>query len=214
MSNRLATIGDNSQAFLPTDDPDVEAAPVPTDDLLKNVAALAKRQLEVEAEIADLTALLAQKNLDLKAIREGSLPLAMTEVGMTEFKLTGGYEVVVKDGVFGSITKENTEAAHKWLEDHGHGDLIKHTITITFGKGEEAWAAKFMRDMAQRKKPLCHELKRAVNHNTLGAFVREQARLAKEENLPIDAKLDRQLLSVFELRYAEVNPPKAPKVKP
>lgn len=214
MTNRLATIGDNSQAFLEPDDLEVEAAPVPTDDLLNNVAALARRQLEVEGEIAELTARLAQKNLDLKAIREGSLPLAMTEVGMTKFTMTGGYEVVVKDGVFGSITKENTEAAHKWLEDHGHGDLIKRTITITFGKGEEVWAAKFQRDMAQRKKPLQHAIKRAVNPQTLGAFVREQARLAKEENLPIESKLDRNLLSVFELRYAEVNPPKAPKVKP
>lgn len=213
MTNRLATIGDNSQAFL-DEDPDVEAAPVPTDDLLNNVATLARRQLEVEGEIAELTALLAQKNLDLKAIREGSLPLAMTEVGMTKFTMTGGYEVVIHDGVYGSITKEKADAAHAWLEKHGHGDLIKRTITITFGKGEEAWAAKFMRDMALRKKPLRHELKRAVNHNTLGAFVREQARLAKEENLPIELKLDKELLSVFELRYAEVNPPKAPKVKP
>lgn len=103
------------------------------------------------------------------------------------------------------------EAAFAALEKAGQGDLIKHTLTIKFGKGEEKWAAKFMRDLAQRKKPLRVERKDAVAPQTLGAFVREQAAAAKEQGVPLKDYLGEAmfgLLGIYERRWTEVDLPK------
>ncbi len=202
-----ASIGHNSQAFLDPDD--VEAAPAPDDTDLAKVALLANQQIVIEAQIIELEAQLKAKQAELKAVREGALPMAMTELGLLEFKLVGGGKIIVRDMIAASIKEENRDAAYAWLESHGHGDLIKRTITISFDRKDEAWAKKFVRDLEQRKRPLAYQLKRAVNHNTLGAFVREQHKLAKAEGVPIDTKLDRDLLGVFELRYADVKLPQA-----
>jgi len=191
------------------DEHEVEAADAPDDKDLKQVATLAQDHIALEKDITNLEVELAAKKLALKTLREVTLPLAMTELGMTEFKLVGGGMVQVKDLVAAAITEANKPAAHAWLNDNGHGDLIKRTITITFNRDEAAWAAKFLRDLSQRKKPVRAELKETVNYQTLGAFVREQIAQAKAQNLDPHNLLPYETLGVFELRYAEVKLPKA-----
>lgn len=193
------------------DDGDVEAAPAPEDADLKNVATLAYRAIDIEREIAQLQEQLRQKQDAHKTIVENDLPLALTSLGMTEFKLIGGASISIKDIVAASITEVNRKAAHEWLEKHGHGSLIKRTITITFGKGEEKWAAKFMRDMAQRKKPLRAQIKEAVNYQTLGAFVREQVQGARNRKVDPQKVIPYPLFGVYEIKVAEIDlPPQIP----
>lgn len=187
-----------------TDDEQIEAAPIPDNADLANIAALAQRYLSLEDAILKLEQELAAKKADLKTLREGSLPLALTEVGMTKFTMAGGAAVTLKTGYVASITEANRPAAHAWLESSGNGAIIKHQITIQFGKGEEAWARKFLRDLSQRKRPLKYERKDTVHPQTLGAFVRERIADAKAQGLSPDKQIPFDLLGVFELRYAEV----------
>jgi hypothetical protein len=189
-------------------DQDVEAAPIPDNKDLANIAALAQKYVALEKTIAFLENTLKNRKEELKTLREGALPLALTEVGMTKFTLQGGTQVTLKTGYVASISETNRPAAHEWLEQHGAGSIIKHEIKITFGKGEEAWARKFMSDMAKRKRPLRYERKDAVHPQTLGAFVRERVADAKANGLSPEAELPFPLLGVFELRYAEVEQPK------
>lgn len=191
------------------DDPEVEAAPPPDDADLKTVAQLAERHIELEAQIAALQAELAVKQSALEAIRNSDLPLAMTSLGLELFRLTGGGVIELKEIIAASITKENQPKAFPWLEKNGHGDLIKHVITIQFGKGEDAWAKKFLQDLAKRKRPLKFDRKDTVHPQTLGAFVREQIRAAKAEGLDPRDQLPYDLLGVFQQKYAEVSLPKA-----
>lgn len=190
------------------DDGDVESAPPPADADLKTVAELAQRVLTLEDEIAVLEAEAQTKKNALKEITEHTLPLALTQLGMTKFELTGGGLVGIKEIIAASISEANKAAAHAWLEKNGHGSLIKRQITITFGKGEEKWAAKFMRDLAQRKKPVRSQLKEAVNYQTLGAFVREQIVDARIKGKDPQDVLPYTLLGVFEAKIAEVKLPK------
>lgn len=186
------------------DHDDIEAAPIPDNQDLANIAAMAKRYIDLEDTILKLEQELALKKADLKTLREGSLPLALTEVGMTSFKMNGGISVILKTGHVASISEANRPAAHAWLEKSGNGAIIKHQITIQFGKGEEAWAKKFLRDLSQRKRPLKYERKDTVHPQTLGAFVREKIASAREQGLSPERQIPFDLLGVFELRYAEV----------
>lgn len=190
------------------DDDEVEAAPVPDNDDLKKISTLAAQYIALEKEIADLEAQLAAKQAALKVVRELDLPTAMTEVGTTGFDLVGGGSVKLKTGYVAGISEKNRLAAHTWLENHGSGSLIKRTFTISFGKGEETWARKFERDMAQRKRPLQCERKDAVHTQTLGKFVREKIAAAKSNGISPEKEIPFDLFSIFELRYAEVEQPK------
>ena len=87
----------------------------------------------------------------------------------------------------GSITKENEAEAFKWLEDNGHGDLIKNIVSIRFGKGENESAEKLISSLEQDG--LYPDQKRKVEPMTLNAFIGDQITNGKQ--VPME------LLSVF-----------------
>jgi hypothetical protein len=186
-----------SETLLGDDIEEIEAAPPPSNADVAKVVRLAERQMLLEDEIQKLNARLKAAQDELRALTESTLPLAMTECGLASFELRGGFEVEISEVIGAAITNEHRADAHAWLEKNGHGSLIKRVITITFGKGEEAWAKKFMRDMAQRKRPLAHELKESVHYQTLGAFVRERVKEARKENLSVEKLIPVDLFSVY-----------------
>lgn len=191
----------------PADD-GVEAAPLPSEKELAECVRLARLQVQTENEIERLEKQLTAKQAELKAIRETQLPLALTSIGLEGLPLTGGYAITMKEVIAANIPKARTVEAHEWLEKAGHGDLIKHTITITFGKGDHAWAKKFIRDLNQRKKPLAYERKDAVNYQTLGAFVREQFKLARQDGIDPAQRLPFDVLGVFQMKVTDIERPK------
>lgn len=154
------------------------------DNALARIAGLAQDQIKAEAEVARLEEELKAAQAKLKDISQFKLPELLAEVGMSEFKLKDGTKISVKEDVRASIPKSDSQPAFDWLESHGSGALIKREIKISFGKGEEAWAKKFMADLAKRKKPVKAENKMTVHPQTLQAFIREQ--LEKGETVPLD----------------------------
>jgi hypothetical protein len=183
---------------------DVEAAPAPSDEDLKKIAESARAIYKLELEIAAIEKLLAAKAAQLKMLSEVTVPAAMDGVGMTGFQLGKGFSVEIKEILAASIPKDGKDAAFALLERDGAGGLIKRKVVVLFGKGEDAWAKKFIRDMAQRKKPLNATIDMAVHAQSLGAYVREK----KAVGMLSDEM--RKLLGVFELRKAFVKGPAAP----
>ncbi len=187
---------------------DIEAAPAPNDADLKRIADSARAVIKLENEIADLEAQLKQKNESLRQLQESTLPEAMRSAGLNSFELAKGWGVKIHRLITASIptgkrTGEDLRpAAFAHLESQGAGGLIKHVIVITFGRDEDAWAKKFLRDMAQRKKPLNAKREDSVHSGTLSAYVRERL----EAGVLTDE--DRHLLGVYELNKALVDRPK------
>lgn len=167
---------------------------------MQNVLDLARKQWRITHEISDMEAALKSKKEEFRKISEMDLPEAMSLVGVAEQPLSAGYKVVLSDTYFASIPKELSEQAHRWLDDNGHGSMIKHDVKIHFDRGEGEWFDEFMQSLAQRNKPLDMEVKEGVHHQTLNAFVREQLR--KGEYLPVD------LLGIYQKRCAEIVAPK------
>lgn len=172
-----------------------DATPV-GDNAMAQLNGLARDQANAEALVASLEERVKDAKLVARNISEKTLPAIMDELGLETFKTTDGFEISVKEEIRGNIPKNNPEPAFKWLEDNGEEKLIKREFTIQFGKGEEAWAKKFMRDLRQRKKPLNCKVKRTVHVQTLKAFVREQL----EEGVPIPL----ETFGVFRQRLTKV----------
>ena len=101
---------------------------------------------------------------------------------MSELKLTDGQKISVQTYYSASIPKDKINDALDWLRDNGHGDLIKNTVSIDYGKGEDNVAA----DMKQKLREAGQSFtdKTGVHPQTLKAFAREQTESGK--NLPLD----------------------------
>ena len=142
--------------------------------LMSRIEGLAQEQLDAEARVVALVAQLAEANAAVTLVKETKLPnlLEEAQLGKSKVVTPGGIIIKLKEAIRGSIPKGKEEAAHAWLEDNGNGNLIKRTVTIDFNKEQEGWARKFMRDCAQRKKPLNLKLVCGVHVSTRRAFIK------------------------------------------
>lgn len=149
---------------------------------LKQVAALVRQQLILEQRVEDLTADLKRAQQDLANISGEVLPAALAEHGLTELKMADGSKVTVATVISASISKERSPAAHEWLRDNGFGDLIKNTVSINFGKGEDEKAGELIRELEGDGYNV--DQKEAVHPSTLKAFCKEQ--IEKGSEIPSD----------------------------
>lgn len=117
------------------------SAELPSDEVLANISELAKRQVQLENLVTRLEELQNKTKESLKNISERSLPAAILEAGLTEFKLEDGTKVSVKKAYYPSVKEENKHEAFSWLVDNGY-DIIKNEVKVSFTKGESAKAAE------------------------------------------------------------------------
>ncbi|MCK5600419.1 hypothetical protein KAR91_01015, partial [Candidatus Pacearchaeota archaeon] len=153
----------------------------PGDNLLAQISVTALEQQQAEAKVAKKEEELAAAKADLKDIAERRLPELMELARQTEITTSDGIKVKLDEKIYASIPKAGAGVAFKWLEDNKHGDIIKRTFTIAFGKEEDKWADKFERDLKQRKKPLAVKREKKVHPQTLGALIREEL----EKGVPV-----------------------------
>lgn len=212
-ADRTPPIGDNRGPPLLGDEEellDVEAAPLPTDADISKVRELAQAQATLEDRIAKGEALLKKLKEAHKLISEQQLPVAMKALGMRKFTMVGGAEVEVKAFIAASVPKPKTDEVFQAVEKMGHGSIIKHAITIVFGRDEEKWAAKFMRDMAQRKKPLNHTRKDWIEPSTYGKFIRDQVAALRQKGTDPYTVLPKETFGIYEGEAAEIKLPDKP----
>lgn len=172
-----------------------DATSAPSHDALSEVAQLAARQIELEDAIEATEAQLTALKEKLARVRDDELPSALAEHGLSEIAMRDGSRVKVIDVVRASIPAAHRDAAFRWLDEHGFGDLVKHEIKATFGRGEEAEAQASID--ALRGMGVDAEDKRTVHPQTLGAFVREQL----EQGAPIP----RDVFGVFVGRSTKIS---------
>ena len=154
---------------------------------LTRLNKLARLQANQEKTVNDCMKTLAAAQASLKETSEKLIPEVMGEMGLLETKTSEGIEVELKEKLRASISQGDMQQqakAFKWLNDNGHGHLIKRMFTIAFGKNDEKWANKFEGDLKKRKKPVPVERKESVHSGTLAAFLTEQ--LKKGVEVPLD----------------------------
>ena len=139
---------------------------------LKQVAALVRQQLTLEQRVEDLAAELKRAQLDLAHISGEALPSLLAEHGLSELRMADGSKITVATVISASISKDRLNDAHGWLRHNGFGDLIKNTVAVTFGKGEDEKAQALVEELSENG--LSVDQKEAVHPSTLKAFCKEQ----------------------------------------
>ena len=145
---------------------------------LKSVAAIARIIASKEEELAQLEAQIKETKKTLLKLTDEDLPGLLHEMGLSKFALDDGSEVSVKPTYGASIKVDNREAAFEWLRVHGYDDIIKNSVSCSFGRGEDELAAQFSRMAAE--KGYVPENKTEVHPQTLKAWVKERVETGEE----------------------------------
>jgi hypothetical protein len=103
---------------------------------LENIGQLAAILLDLQREVDHAEEKLKSVKEKLRVVQEGQLPAALEQAGLSEIKLSTGEKVKVATFYNCSIDAAKKDAAFDWLHDQGHGDIIKHTVSLDFKKGE------------------------------------------------------------------------------
>lgn len=142
-----------------------------TQEKLNAIGALCRQEVLLWNAVVAAERLLEQANANYDRLVKDILPTMLTEAGVTELTLDGGWEVKVADDVRANITEENRTAAHAWLRENGQGSLVKTVITAKFGMGEDKKAQALYNTLAKKYESV--DKKEAVHPSTLKSFVRE-----------------------------------------
>ena len=146
-----------------------------------NIQSLADQVERLETFATTIEA--AEENLKLLKKKRDHIsgeviPTMMTEMGLSELKLSDGSHLKVSTSYKAHITEANKETAFNWLRTNGLGDIIKNEISVSFGSNEDNKAADYA-ELAKGQ-GLQPTRKMKVESMTLKALVRERIEAGKE----------------------------------
>ena len=143
-----------------------------TDGELSIVSGLANKQLQLAAEVAQITVDLKAKKEELRLTSEQELPDAMQAAGLTQIVLSTGEKISINEFYNAHISKANQEIAYQWLIKNGHASLIKNEVLLKFDHGEDEKVEQTVSVLQARG--LSPNVRQSVHPSTLKAFVKEQ----------------------------------------
>jgi len=149
---------------------DAQALTVKNDGLA-DIADLAKLALQLEREIAELDETVKERKESLRMLTETRIPEALAELGMSSFRMADGSSIEVKPFYSASIPAERKGEAYEWLRQHGYDDIIKNTVSVQFGRGEDEDAGKML-DLVRQSGWIPDQAEK-IESMTLKAWVRE-----------------------------------------
>jgi len=147
------------------------------------LAGYADRIRAHQAQIARLEEQLDAEKKALRELSEVTVPKFMDSMD-GKWSLDDGRVVEIKTKVRASIRKDDEIApkAYAWLEENGHGALIKNTCLVEFSKDQWENARELFVEL--RKRGLNVKRDRMVHHSTLTSWV--VGRLKDGKTLPFD----------------------------
>lgn len=161
---------------------------------LSQLQALAEQQAQAEARIAELEALLHKAREIHRDLSERQVPELMDKIGMKEFKTTSGLTLGVEEKIRASIPKMKAPLAFAWLKNHHYDSIIKHVVSVSFGRGEDEEANRLAALLGESEFEV--EDRVSVHPSTLTAFIKEK--LEKGEEIPLE------LFGVYRERFSKI----------
>lgn len=161
---------------------------------LAQLQDLAEQQAKAEAEVARIEADLNAARERLKDLSERRVPELMDEIGLGDFTTRTGLKITIEETIRASIPKPRSYEAFTWLINNNHAALIKRSVSVDFGKGEDEKAKELEAYLS--KQGYAPENNANVHSQTLSAWVREKLKMGEE--IPLD------LFGVFRQRVSKI----------
>jgi hypothetical protein len=164
----------------------------PSEDKLDRVRGELRKLRDVEEDNIILAERMSENNRIIQEMKSKTLVDLFDETGITHLGLGAEdnhipYEIEIKPYYHANIAEEweddRKAAAYNWLDKNKHGDMLRNTVTIPFGKGTRA-AQKALTTFLKKSK-IEFSSKFGVPWNTLTAFVKEEIEV-HERTPPLD----------------------------
>jgi len=149
-----------------------EAPILPSDAQMGELSVLVRELVEVRNRIEKGEELLKKLKAEELRLSNESVPSKMDEIGFTEVKLPDGRRVSYKPFYSGKIKPESEPEAFNWLEENGHGGIIKGEVIVPWRRADREiidQLIEFIKDQYGMEP----NVKLGVHHSTLRAFFRE-----------------------------------------
>ena len=166
---------------------DAEVVEPITGEKLKRLTGLSQDLLDLRAQKEALEEDLDELSKKEFKLSSMTIPQYMEEIGMKEFTLQNGEKIEIKDMIKVSLNKDNRAMAYKFIEDVGAGDIIKHNISVSFGKAQDREAVKALELLKKGGFEPSDELN--VHGGTLKAWVKRYMEDDSEDKKPLDMVL-------------------------
>lgn len=114
----------------------------PDTDQLGHLGKLVGAMMVLRGKIAEQENLLEGLKRDYHALAIGEIPTLMAEMGLSEVHTQDGTRIVVAREVYCKFAEGQKEQGILWLSNNNYGALIKHEVTVEFGKGSEKEAER------------------------------------------------------------------------
>jgi len=149
---------------------------------LKELTNRSEELGELLSRFADLEEQMGKLKAKTRELSEIIIPNMLSELGLSEITLKDGNKITTSTYYSARITDENREEAFAWLDENGFSDIIKNTVSVSFGREEDDSAKKLLETLDTDGYKTAQ--KKHVEPMTLKAFVREQ--VEKGSDLPIE----------------------------
>lgn len=149
---------------------------------------------EAQLAVAQKEAELKEANRTVARLLEEDIPSIMDEIGSDKVTTPNGHVVSVKADPKASVTQDRMPLFVKWLDERGHGGMVKRDLIIAFSKDSQEEANALMERLRMDGKPV--KLKPSIHWQTLNKWARD--RLEAGEEVPM------HLVEIFDRRVATV----------
>jgi len=149
---------------------------------LYQIAGLARALLAADRSVEQADLALRKEKEKRRIIREETLPGAMQELGIEKLTLETGDTITISREVYASIPAGARANAHRWLQEHNFGGLLKTEVTVAYGRDSAAEASELAIELEQRGLSVMAIEK--VHPQTLKAWLKEQLQAGTE--IPLD----------------------------
>lgn len=198
MSNSTARRASSKEAAVDFGEDAVAQDATVSDADIQSISAAAQAYIDAERELTDATDALQKAQERFDEIRYKRLPDAMLNADCSAHKLANGTEITVTTARFANITEERKPEVLKWLRKKKEDALIKTTVKVDFGKGDDALAKKFIDSIKKTYKKQKFSVTEGVHPSTMKSFVKET--YAGGYTLP-------ECFGIYEQRVAVVKKP-------
>ena len=151
-------------------------------DNVKSISDKCHQLNELQSQLKEKEEAISLLKHKIRDLEERIIPEMMQEAGVSLLKLKDGSTVEVKPFYAAKIPESRVEEAFSWLRDKGFEDLIKNTVTASFGRGQDNQVSELIG--VCEKFGFNYNKKEKVEPMTLKAFVKEQVEGGKK--LPFD----------------------------
>lgn len=151
------------------DDVFADDAELPVDKLQKLVI-LCNRLAEMQAHASEQEEIAKQAKANARMVAEQMIPTLMEEIGVEKLTLPDGRDVSVSTAYRATANRPDQ---FKWLEDHGHGSIIKKKVEVTLDNDVPERVVEDLLSKITEEGYDEVKVAKAVPWNTLSAFVKE-----------------------------------------